>query len=61
MVLTIYHDLNATTGNKCLKKLNKKDLAPNKLPYKTEVATIFLQMLLILLKNKNVPLHPNSS
>ncbi len=30
------------------------------LPYKTEVATIFLQMLLILILDKNVPLHPNS-
>ncbi len=39
---------------------------PNKkktyiLPNKTEVSIFFLQMLLILIMNKNVPLHPNSS
>ncbi len=33
------------------------------MPYKTEVATDVtdVQMLLILIMNKNVPLHPNSS
>ncbi len=60
MVLTVYHYLN-TIGDQCLIKI--KTWSEYIIPYKTEVATDVtdVQMLLILIMNKNVTLHPNSS
>ncbi len=48
-------------GDQCLIKI--KTWSEYIIPYKTEVATDVtdVQMLLILIMNKNVPLHPNSS
>ncbi len=57
MVLTVYHDLNVCYYGRPmlnLKKTNKKKNIKLRLVQ-------FLQMLLILRMNKNVPLHPNSS
>ncbi len=51
----------ATIGDQCLKKI--KTWSEYIIPYKTEVATDVTdeQMLLILIINKNVTVHPNSS
>ncbi len=51
----------ATIGDQCLIKI--KTWSEYIIPYKTEVATDVtdVQMLLILIMNKNVTLHPNSS
>ncbi len=51
----------ATMGDQCLIKI--KTWSEYIIPYKTEVATDVtdVKMLLILIMNKNVPLHPNSS
>ncbi len=51
----------ATIGDQCLIKI--KTWSENIIPYKTEFATDVtdVQMLLILIMNKNVTLHPNSS
>ncbi len=60
--LTVYHYLNVCYyGGPMLNK--KKTFVRISLPYKTEVATDVtdVQMLLILIMNKNAPLHPNSS
>ncbi len=54
----VYHDLNVCyMGDQCLiKKLDQ-----NKYNHIKLRLLQFLQMLLILKINKNVPLHPNSS
>ncbi len=51
----------ATIGDQCLIKI--KTWSEYIIPYKTEVATDVtdVQMLLILIMNKNVTVHPNSS
>ncbi len=51
----------ATIGDQCLIKI--KTWSEYIIPYKTEVATDVtdVKMLLILIMNKNVTLHPNSS
>ncbi len=51
----------ATIGDQCLIKI--KTWPEYIIPYKTEFATDVtdVQMLLILIMNKNVTLHPNSS
>ncbi len=51
----------ATIGDQCLIKI--KTWSEYIIPYKTEFATDVtdVQMLLILIMNKNVTLHPNSS
>ncbi len=51
----------ATIGDQCLIKI--QTWSEYIIPYKTEFATDVtdVQMLLILIMNKNVPLHPNSS
>ncbi len=51
----------ATIGDQCLIKI--KTWSEYIIPYKTEFATDVtdVQMLLILIINKNVTLHPNSS
>ncbi len=51
----------ATIGDQCLVKI--KTWSEYIIPYKTEVATDVtdVQMLLILIMNKNVIVHPNSS
>ncbi len=62
MVLTVYHYLNVCYYRGPI--LNKnKNLHKYIIPYKTEFATDVtdVQMLLILIMNKNVTLHPNSS
>ncbi len=60
MVLTIYHYLNVCYyGGQMLNK--KKTLVRiHFIPYKLRLLH-FVQMLQILIMNKNVPLHPNSS
>ncbi len=55
-VLTVYHDLNV-----CYywgPMLNKINIGQNKFYH---IKLRLIQMLLILIMNKNVPLHPNSS
>ncbi len=49
----------ATIGDQCLIKI--KTWSEYIIPYKTEVATDVtdVKMLLILIMNKNVTLHPN--
>ncbi len=62
MVLTVYHYLNVCYYRGPI--LNKKKIwSEYIIPYKTEVATDVtdVKMLLILIMNKNVNLHPNSS
>ncbi len=51
----------ATIGDQCLIKI--KTWSEYIIPYKTEVATDVtdVKMLLILIMNKNVTVHPNSS
>ncbi len=51
----------ATIGDQCFIKI--KTWSEYIIPYKTEFATDVtdVQMLLILIMNKNVTLHPNSS
>ncbi len=51
----------ATIGDQCLVKI--KTWSEYIIPYKTEVATDVtdVQMLLILIMNKNVTVHPNTS
>ncbi len=48
-------------GDQCLIKKKKKILGQNKFNHIKLRLLQFLQMLLILIMNKNVPLHPNSS
>ncbi len=62
MVQTVYHDLNVCyNGRPMLNKKKKKILGQNKFNHIKLRLLQFLQMLLILIMNKNVPLHPNSS
>ncbi len=51
----------ATIGDQCLIKI--KTWSEYIIPYQTEVATDVtdVKMLLILIMNKNVTVHPNSS
>ncbi len=51
----------ATIGDQCLIKI--KTWSEYIIPYKTEVATDVtdVKMLLILIMNKNLTVHPNSS
>ncbi len=49
----------ASMGDQCLK--NKKTLGLNKFNHIKLRLLQFVKMLLILIMNKNVPLHPNSS
>ncbi len=60
MVLTVYHDLNVCYYGRPMLN-NKKKLGQNKFNHIKLRLLQFLQMLLILIMNKNVPLHPNSS
>ncbi len=58
----VYHDLNVCyNGRPMLKLIIKKNLGQNKFNHIKLRLLQFLQMLLILKMNKNVPLHPNSS
>ncbi len=49
----------ATMGDQCLIKQQKKKLGHNKYNHIKLRLVQFLQMLLILIMNTNVPLHPN--
>ncbi len=58
----VYRDLNVCYyGRPMLNKKKKKKLEQNKYNHIKLRLLQFLQMLLILKMNKNVPLHPNSS
>ncbi len=59
MVLTVYHDLNICYDGGPM--LNKKNLGLNNFYHIKLRLLQFLQMLLILIMNKKLPLHPNSS
>ncbi len=50
----------ATMGDQCLKNKTKKKLDQNKFNHIKMRLLQFLQMLLILKMNKNIPLHPNT-
>ncbi len=61
MVLTVYHDLNVCYNGRPMLKIKIKKLGQNKFIHIKLRLLQFLQMLLILKMNKNLPLHPNSS
>ncbi len=59
----VYHDLNVCYNGRPMLNLKKQKqvLGQNKFNHIRMRLLQFLQMLLILIMNKNVPLHPNSS
>ncbi len=57
MVLTVYHDLNVCYYGRPMLNNKIKKLGQNKFNHIKLRLLQFLQMLLILIMNKNVPLH----